>query len=101
MFIAIWHKQPPYHIYRRMRRGALFIIVPLVVFLIAAAYASIKMWNSMGDNGAMDGNGIAALIIGGAGTLLVGGGLMALLFYSSRRGYDDAADLKSRPPEER
>ena len=43
---------------------------------------------------AMTGNGVAALIIGAVATLLVGGGLMALVFVSSRRGYDDAADFK-------
>jgi hypothetical protein len=36
-------------------------------------------------------------VIGGIGSLILGGGLMALVFFSSRRGYDDAADLKSRP----
>jgi hypothetical protein len=49
----------------------------------------------------MNGNGVAALIIGGIGSLVLGGGLMALVFFSSRRGYDDAADLKTRPDVDR
>jgi hypothetical protein len=42
----------------------------------------------------MNHNGVTALIIGGIGSLALGGGLMALVFFSARRGYDDAADLK-------
>ncbi len=49
----------------------------------------------------MSGVGIAALIGGGLGTLALGVGLMSLVFFSARRGYDDAADQKARPPEDR
>lgn len=84
-----------------MNSKTLILIVALVVMLGAAAAFSWHVWTSVGadasDGGggqAMSGNGMAALIIGGIGTLALGGGLMALVFYSSRRGYDDAADLK-------
>ncbi|HEX4505297.1 MAG TPA: hypothetical protein VH722_06160 [Alphaproteobacteria bacterium] len=76
------------------------MIVSLVVMLGAAMVFSWHVWTSVGADAsegggqAMNGNGMAALIIGGIGTLALGGGLMALVFYSSRRGYDDAADLK-------
>jgi hypothetical protein len=84
----------------------MLLIFVLVALLIAAAATSFHMWNSIGeDPGAgakgMSGAGIAALILGGVGTLALGAGLMALVFFSSRRGYDDAADLKTRPPEDR
>ena len=46
------------------------------------------MWNSMGAT-QISGHGWAALTAGVAISLLVGGGLMALVFISSRRGYDD------------
>ncbi len=84
-----------------MPRRALLIVIPLAIFLIAAVYASMRMWGSIGGGVGMTGNGIAALVLGGIGTLALGGGLMALVFFSSRRGYDDAADLKSRPAEDR
>ena len=41
----------------------------------------------------MPAQGYAAMIIGIVLSLVVGIGLMALLFYSSRRGYDDAASF--------
>lgn len=84
-----------------MSRSALLIIVPLVVFLVAAMYLAYQMWTSIGGDSGINANGVTALVIGGVGTLILGGGLMALVFYSSRRGYDEAADLKTRRPEDR
>jgi hypothetical protein len=83
-----------------MERKTLGLILLLLIMLGAAVGFSYHVWTSVGaDAGGqggetMNGNGMAALIIGGIGTLVLGGGLMALVFYSSRRGYDDAADLK-------
>lgn len=42
-------------------------------------------------------NGMIALGIGVGLTLLLGVGLMALVFYSARRGYDDIADKTTDP----
>jgi hypothetical protein len=39
----------------------------------------------------MSEGGYVALALGILGTAALAGGLMALLFYSQRRGYDDAA----------
>jgi len=82
-----------------MDRKSVLLILVLVVMLGAALAFSWHVWTTVGADEnqggmAMNGNGMAALIIGGIGTLALGGGLMALVFYSSRRGYDDAADLK-------
>lgn len=55
--------------------------------LAAAAVMSARLWLSM-DN-AVGAHGWAALIIGAVLTFVVGAGLMALVFYSSRRGYDE------------
>jgi hypothetical protein len=82
---------------RDMSRKALFVVVFLAVILIAAIYLTTHMWTSIDSTsggGSMNGNGVAALVIGGIGSLVLGGGLMALVFFSSRRGYDDAADFK-------
>ena len=48
----------------------------------------------------MSTNGYIALVLGTIGTLALGGGLMTLLFYSQRHGYDDAA-ASSTPEDER
>lgn len=84
---------------RGMERKAYLLVAVLVIFLIAAMGFSYYAWTSVGatsaDGLSMNGNGVAALIIGGIGSLVLGGGLMALVFYSSRRGYDDAADFKA------
>jgi hypothetical protein len=82
-----------------MERKSVILIVTLVALLVVAVGFSYHVWTSVGAGGdqggeAMSGNGMAALILGGIGTLVLGGGLMALVFYSSRRGYDDAADFK-------
>jgi len=86
-----------------MDRKTLLVIATLIIFLVAAVAFSFNVWTSVGADadagagGAMNGNGVAALIIGGIGSLVLGGGLMALVFFSARRGYDDAADPKTRP----
>jgi hypothetical protein len=88
---------------------SVLLIVVLLALLIAAAAISIHTWNAIGADPssgggggkAMSGVGIAALIGGGLGTLALGVGLMFLVFFSARRGYDDAADQKARPPEDR
>ena len=83
-----------------MERKTVVLIIFLLLMLGAAMGFSYHVWTSVDADagtqggGTMNGNGVAALIIGGIGTLVLGGGLMALVFYSSRRGYDDAADLK-------
>jgi hypothetical protein len=77
-----------------MSKGALFIVIVLAAILAAVLYSTAHIWTSIGGGSGMNGNGVAALVIGGIGTLLLGGGLMALVFFSSRRGYDDAADFR-------
>ena len=61
---------------------ALFALLALAVWFAAAA------WNHMGDD-AIPFYGYVAIAGGVLFSLLVGGGLMALVFYSSRHGYDD------------
>jgi prolipoprotein diacylglyceryltransferase len=67
--------------------GGWFAIVVLVGFLIAAIAYAIHAWT------AMDGVGVSTagwifMILGVVVTTAVGGGLMALVFYSSRHDYD-------------
>jgi len=65
-------------------------IVGLCVLLGGALWLMVAGWNSAGDV-EISGQGYAALILGVAFSLVVGGGLMALAFYSSRHGYDEPA----------
>src|SRR3954463_3061119 len=69
-----------------------FVIGMLVAILVAALVFGFIGWNLDGAKVTISTNGILALILGGVGTLALGGGLMFLVFYSSRHGYDDAVD---------
>ena len=62
--------------------GAAAVAVALVVAVAAAN------WTSVGESG-ISLNGWIALIFGVVATLAVGIGLMALVFISSRHGYDE------------
>ena len=67
-----------------------FLIVLLVTIVLAAAAAGIFGWQGMGEV-EISGHGIFALILGTVFSLAMGGGLMFLVFFSSRRGHDDEA----------
>jgi len=68
-----------------MRKAMLY--VPLFALLAATLWFMVYAWNKLG--GDIPAYGWAA-IGGGVGiSLLVGCGLMALIFYSHRHGYDD------------
>lgn len=86
-----------------MRTGVL--IVALTALLVAATYFAFGLWNSV-DFGAIPTSGYVAMALGIVFSLVIGIGLMALLFYSSRHGYDEAAhyrdprDARDRVPYE-
>jgi heme/copper-type cytochrome/quinol oxidase subunit 2 len=63
------------------------VIGSLLVILALAIAAAVYTW-PIGD-AEMSGHGYSALIIGVVFTLVVGCGLMALVFYSSRSGHDE------------
>lgn len=62
----------------------------LAAFLVVAVVISALAWRALGDV-EMGLHGWIALALGALVTLLLGGGLMALVFHSARRGYDDRA----------
>jgi len=72
-----------------MKRLTNWIVVSavLVVVVVVAAVAVVN-WGEIGDAG-IDTNGWIALTLGVLVTLALGIGLMALVFISSRRGYDE------------
>lgn len=62
-------------------------VVVLGAFLAGSLVYAVKAWVSLG-NVNMSGAGWLFLVLGVFFTILVGGGLMALVFYSSRHDYD-------------
>ena len=72
-----------------MRKALLYI--PLALLLGAALWFAGRAWVYFGA-GAIPAYGYFAIGGGILLSLIVGCGLMALMFYSSRRGYDDSAD---------
>ena len=75
--------------------GAKIIIAVLLALVVWAGWVGIAGWNLESDV-EMSGHGYAAMAIGVVMSFVVGGVLMGLVFYSSRRGYDDAAGQDRR-----
>ena len=68
--------------------GVVVLTVALIAMLAFAAWGFVAMWRVSG-NTPISAQGYVALAIAGVGTLVLGGGLMWLAFYSSRKGWDD------------
>ena len=67
---------------------SLYILVPLFVLLLAAFWFAGRTWLRLGG-AEIPLYGWVAIGGGGVFSLVVGIGLMALIFYSHRHGYDD------------
>lgn len=70
-----------------MMKPAYLAVAALVVILIVAAFGTYVEWTSMSNT--MPAAGWAALIGGVIVSILLGAGLMTLMFYSNRRGWDE------------
>ena len=68
--------------------ATLAVVVPLLVILAAALWYAAGAWVSLGGP-PMPATGYIAMVLGIVFSLIIGCGLMALLFYSSRHGYDE------------
>ena len=66
----------------------LLIILGLFALLAASVWFAGAAWERLGGD-AIPLYGYVAIVGGALFSLLVGGGLMALVFYSDRHGYDD------------
>jgi hypothetical protein len=66
------------------------LTVVLGGILAAVMFGVITEW----DASAMSVHGWIALTVGTLLSLALGGGLMALVFYSARKGYDDRIDVE-------
>jgi hypothetical protein len=74
----------------KRRAGTIAIVVAVLIVAFVVAI-SVGNWNFVGNSG-IDLNGWIALILGVVVTLALGIGLMALVFISNRRGYDEPPD---------
>ena len=68
--------------------GTIALVVPLFAILAAAGWYAASAWVSV-QGPPMPAVGYLAMALGVVFSLVVGCGLMALLFYSSRHGYDE------------
>lgn len=71
----------------RLSRGGWLALAVLLGFLGASIWYAAHNWSLLGD-AHMSTFGWFALVAGSLITVAVGGGLMALVFYSSRNDYD-------------
>jgi hypothetical protein len=85
---------------QNISRGGIVIISILLALLVLTMVFDAWGWNAS-KGVSMDVNGWIALALGTIFSLLVGCGLMALMFFSSRYGYDEQADpfRKTQEPE--
>jgi H+/Cl- antiporter ClcA len=87
--------------------GGWIAISVLAVLLAAALFGTYEGWTSHSGGVAVPEWALTLVGVGLVFGLLVGGGLMALMFYSSRSGYDetitaqesDAGDTSPSQPE--
>lgn len=82
-------KQPIAHKSRHWKTNLIAIFIALLI-LAGVSGISFVVWQKMGQV-SLGMHGWLALIAGVLGTILLGCGLMALSFYSSRSGHDDKA----------
>jgi hypothetical protein len=73
----------------------LLVAVPLLALLAFSVWFAAVAWERLGGE-AIPAYGYVAIGGGVLFSLLIGGGLMALVFYSSRHGYDDLDDRDRR-----
>ena len=84
--MATKNKQPA----KKSRKLNIFAIGIASIALIGACVGSVYVWEKMGQV-ELGVHGWVALIAGAFGTIVLGCGLMALSFYSSRSGHDEDA----------
>lgn len=71
-------------------RSTIVLASILASIVIAVLVWAIGTWTTPGGE-ALSIHAYVALGLGALGTVALGGGLMALVFFSSRHGYDDDA----------
>jgi hypothetical protein len=73
-------------------KQVLLLLITLGAMLAAAVWGAWDIWFYEDSAETEIGfHGTLALILGAGASLVIGGGLMVLVFISARRGYDDDA----------
>src|ERR1700675_3078161 len=72
----------------RMGVGLWIVLIVLLLLLVATGVVVYLGW-TLGNGTDVPTSGYAAMAFGVVISLAVGFGLMALIFYSSRKGYDE------------
>jgi uncharacterized membrane protein len=75
--------------------GKYILTAILIALLGLTLWWTVWAWNAEGDV-AMSGHGYAVMTLGITFSLVVGIGLMTLVFYSARKGYDRPAERERR-----
>jgi hypothetical protein len=75
--------------------GKAVLIAALLALLAGSVLFAAQGWMSF-EGAPMPTEGYVAMTLGIVFSLLIGCGLMALVFFSSRRGYDEAAGRADR-----
>ena len=70
------------------RRSSWIAVAIAIIVVIVLAALMAGVWSSVADAG-ISAAGWIAMVLGVLATLALGIGLMALVFISSRRGYDE------------
>jgi hypothetical protein len=78
--------------------GAWILIAVMLAMLAGAGYVAYEGWTAV-EGPELPASLHVAMWLGIVFSILVGSGLMALLFYSHRKGFDDRA-AGGREPEE-
>lgn len=73
--------------------GSWAILGSLLVMLVIALWVAYAGWG-LGQSVEVPATGYVAMAVGILSSLVVGVGLMALVFYSSREGFDEAPQFK-------
>jgi uncharacterized membrane protein YidH (DUF202 family) len=68
--------------------GTIIVVAALIAIMAAALWYAASAWTAV-SGPPMPTVGYVAMILGIVISLVIGCGLMALLFYSSRHGYDE------------
>ncbi|MDR6659449.1 hypothetical protein AB7813_13970 [Tardiphaga sp. 20_F10_N6_6] len=88
---------------RTINFGQAIVLIVLFAMLLFAIVWSMMAWTSAED-AEMSIHGWIALALGTVFSLVIGCGLMALMFYSNRSGYDDTANTdwrsEKKPPDD-
>jgi hypothetical protein len=78
-----------------LRMGVWALIAVLLAFLGSVIWIAVASWQSHSDV-VMSTQAYVAMGLGIVFSLVIGCGLMALVFYSSRKGYDDPARRETK-----